>query len=327
MRERLGKKLGRDMTNASPYRSSGFPLVGTFHSVGIFLLRSFIEHIGYDPKFVIYDEDDKLRLMKSLIKARNLDEKEIAPRAVIGAISQAKNQGLSAAKYDTIVNSYFGSMVRDIYLDYEKSLRENNALDFDDILLRTHDLLQVPEVLERLHNRYEYIFVDEYQDTNDIQYKTIKLLASKHKNLSVVGDDWQGIYGWRGANIKNILSFQKDFPGAVVVKLEQNYRSTKTIIAGANAVIKCNKEALDKTLWTDNEEGEKILLIEAISEKQEAELIVKQIKDFKIPPTPLNKGGNDEGVGGINSPDYSKWAILYRTNSQSRLIEEGLIRA
>lgn len=186
MRERLGKKLDRDTTNMSPYRSAGFPLVGTFHSVGIFLLRNFIEHIGYDPKFVIYDEDDKLRLIKSLIKARNLDDKEIAPRAVIGAISQAKNQGLSAAKYDTIVNNYFGSMVRDIYLDYEKALRENNALDFDDILLRTYDLLQVPEVLERLHNKYEYIFVDEYQDTNDIQYKTIKLLASKHKNLSVV---------------------------------------------------------------------------------------------------------------------------------------------
>ena len=307
MRERIGRKLGRDTTNMSPYRTSGFPLVGTFHSVGIFFLRSFIEHIGYDPKFVIYDEDDKLRLIKSLIKARNLDEKEIAPRAVIGAISQAKNQGLSAAKYDTIVNNYFGSMVRDIYIDYENALRENNALDFDDILLRTYDLLCIPEVLDRLHNRYEYIFVDEYQDTNDIQYKIIKLLASKHQNLSVVGDDWQGIYGWRGANIKNILSFQKDFPGAVLVKLEQNYRSTKTIIAGANAVIKCNKEALDKTLWTDNEEGNKILLIEALSEKQEAELIVKQIKE--------------------GTADLSKWAILYRTNSQSRLIEEALIRA
>jgi len=307
MRERLGKKLGRDTANMNPYRSSGFPLVGTFHSVGIFFLRSFIEHLGYDKNFVIYDEDDKLRLMKSLIKARNLDEKEVAPRAVIGAISQAKNQGITAAKYDTIVNNYFQSMVRDIYIAYEKALVENNALDFDDILLRMHDLLQIPEVLEQLQNRYEYIFVDEYQDTNDIQYKTIKLLASKHKNLSVVGDDWQGIYGWRGANIKNILSFQKDFPGATVVKLEQNYRSTKTIIAGANAVIKCNKEALDKTLWTDNEEGGKIQLIEAVSEKHEAELIVKEIK---------------EGAQELN-----KWAILYRTNSQSRLIEEALIRA
>ncbi|NCP76726.1 UvrD-helicase domain-containing protein [Candidatus Gracilibacteria bacterium] len=307
MRERIGKKLGRDTTNMSPYRMSGFPLVGTFHSVGIFFLRTFIEYLGYDKNFVIYDEDDKLRLMKSLIKARDLDEKEIAPRAVIGAISQAKNQGITAAKYDTIVNNYFQSMVRDIYVAYEKALVENNALDFDDILLRTNDLLQNPEVLERLHNRYEYIFVDEYQDTNDIQYQIIKLLASKYRNLSVVGDDWQGIYGWRGANIKNILSFQKDFPGAVVVKLEQNYRSTKTIISGANAVIKCNKEALDKTLWTDNEEGDKIKLIEAISEKQEAELIVKEIKeDFS---------------------DLSKWAILYRTNSQSRLIEEALIRA
>ncbi|MFA6091220.1 MAG: 3'-5' exonuclease, partial [Candidatus Gracilibacteria bacterium] len=222
---------------------------------------------------------------------------------------------------------------------------------FDDILLRTHELLQIPEVLEKLHNKYEYIFVDEYQDTNDIQYKTIKLLASKFGNLSVVGDDWQGIYGWRGANIKNILSFQKDFPGAVVVKLEQNYRSTKTIIAGANAVIKCNKEALDKTLWTDNDEGNKILLIEAISEKQEAELIMKEIKDFKEEEgrtsqkqSNLNEKGvsegtvrsstvNEETEFGIQStsfsevPDYSKWAILYRTNSQSRLIEEALIKA
>jgi len=282
MRERIGRKLGRDTTNMNPYRSAGFPLVGTFHSVGIYFLRSFIEHLGYDPKFVIYDEDDKLRLIKSLIKARNIDEKELAPRAVIGAISQAKNQGIGAQKYDTIVNSYFGSMVRDIYLDYEKALHENNAFDFDDILLRTHELLQIPEVLERIQNKYEHIFVDEYQDTNDIQYNIIKLLANKHRNLSVVGDDWQGIYGWRGANIKNILSFQKDFPGATVVKLEQNYRSTKTIISGANAVIKCNKEALDKTLWTDNEQGEKIRLIEALSEKQEAELIVKEIKN--IPP-------------------------------------------
>ncbi|MDD2892203.1 MAG: 3'-5' exonuclease [Candidatus Gracilibacteria bacterium] len=307
MRERLGTKLGRDTANMNPYRMSGFPLVGTFHSVGIFFLRTFIEHLGYDKNFVIYDEDDKIRLIKALIKARNIDDKEIAPRAVIGTISQAKNQGITATKYSTIVDNYFQSMVRDIYIEYEKALVENNALDFDDILLRVHELLQIPEVLEKLQERYQYIFVDEYQDTNDIQYQAIRLLASKYKNLSVVGDDWQGIYGWRGANIKNILSFQKDFPGAVVVKLEQNYRSTKTIISGANAVIKCNKEALDKTLWTDNEEGNKIQIIEALSEKQEAELIVKEIKE-------------------ANS-DYSKWAILYRTNSQSRLIEEALIRA
>jgi len=279
MRERLGQKLGRDMTNVNPYRSIGMPLVGTFHSVGIFFLRSFIEHLGYDSGFVIYDEDDKLKLIKSIIRARDLDEKEIKPRSVIGAISQAKNQGISAGKYDNLVNNYFHSMVRDIYIEYEKRLAENKALDFDDILLRMHDLLLVPEVLSRLQDRYQYIFVDEYQDTNDIQYKIIKLLAARHHNLSVVGDDWQGIYGWRGANIKNILSFQKDFPGSQVVKLEQNYRSTKNIIAGANAVVKCNREALDKTLWTDNPEGSKIVVIETLSEKQETEMVTKLIKE------------------------------------------------
>lgn len=307
MRARLGQKLGRDMANLNPYRSIGVPLVGTFHSVGIFFLRSFIGHLGYDPKFVIYDEDDKMRMIKSIIKSKDLDEKTVAPRAVIGAISQAKNHGISSGKYDNLVDNYFKSIVRDIYSEYEKNLLENNALDFDDILLRTHDLLLIPEVLERLQERYRYIFVDEYQDTNDIQYKIIRLLAAKYRNLSVVGDDWQGIYGWRGANIKNILSFQKDFPGAVVVKLEQNYRSTQTIIAGANAVIKCNKEALDKTLWTDNETGGKITLIETLSEKQEAEMVTKTIKD--------------------SLTDYKNWAVLYRTNSQSRLIEEALIRA
>lgn len=278
MRERIGRKLGVDMTVLNPYRSSGVPLVGTFHSIGIFFLRSFIEHIGYEKNFVIYDEDDKLRTIKGIIKSMNLEEKEVNARQVIGAISNAKNQGITADRYGTLVDNYFKSLVQTIYMDYEKILRQNNALDFDDILLKTLDLLHIPEVLERLHARYKYFLVDEYQDTNDIQYQIVRLLSSAERHLCVVGDDWQGIYGWRGANIKNILSFQKDYPGATVVKLEQNYRSTKTIIAGANAVIKCNKEALDKTLWTDNEEGEKITLIEAQDEKIEAQEIVKVIK-------------------------------------------------
>jgi DNA helicase-2/ATP-dependent DNA helicase PcrA len=197
------------------------------------------------------------------------------------------------------------SCVRDVYGEYEKAMKRNNALDFDDILLRTKQILEVPEVLAYFHEKFQYFMVDEYQDTNAIQYEIVRLLASATRNLCVVGDDWQGIYSWRGANIKNILNFNKDYPDAQVVKLEQNYRSTKTIIEAANKVVKNNSSALDKTLWTDNEPGEKITVVEAYDEKHEADVITDIIRD---------------------SGSYSKWAMLYRTNSQSRLFEEALMR-
>jgi DNA helicase-2/ATP-dependent DNA helicase PcrA len=203
------------------------------------------------------------------------------------------------------VHNYFTSIVRDVYADYEKAMKRNNALDFDDILFCMKKILEVPEVLAHFHAKFQYFLVDEYQDTNSIQYDIVRLLASASRNLCVVGDDWQGIYSWRGANIKNILHFHKDYPDATIVKLEQNYRSTKTIIEAANMVVKNNKSALDKTLWTENDRGELITLIDAYDEKHEADTITEIIRD---------------------SGTYSKWAILYRTNSQSRLLEEALMR-
>ncbi len=182
-----------------------------------------------------------------------------------------------------------------------------NAIDFDDILLKWRELLAYPDVLAVFHDRFTHIMVDEYQDTNDIQYDIVHKLAAKHRNIAVVGDDWQGIYSWRGANVGNILSFQKDYPDATVVKLEQNYRSTKTIIAAANAVIKNNKTALEKTLWTDNVVGEKIVLEVANDEKAEAQKIASIIS--------------------AHEGEYEDWAILYRTNGQSRLLEEALLRS
>lgn len=204
--------------------------------------------------------------------------------------------------------SYVSATVAELYAELEAKMRAMGALDFDDILLKLYELLRVPEVLEYFHQRFAYFMVDEYQDTNEIQYQIVKLLASKSRNIAVVGDDWQGIYSWRGANIKNILHFERDYPDAKVVKLEQNYRSTKTVIEAANALIKNNKEALEKTLWTDNDQGEKIVEIEAGDEREECREIAKLITDS------IELGES-----------YRDWAILYRTNSQSRSIEEALI--
>jgi len=189
------------------------------------------------------------------------------------------------------VESHFQGLVAEIYPEYQKKMKSNNALDFDDILLKTRDILNISTILEHFHNTFQYFCVDEYQDTNTIQYEIIQLLASKSKNLCVVGDDWQGIYSWRGANIQNILNFKHDFPAAEVVKLEQNYRSSSTIINAANVVIKNNKSALDKRMWTEAEEGEKIEIHECTSEREEA-----------------------DKIGNFVEKDPASWAVLYRTN-------------
>ncbi len=285
-------------------------MVGTFHSVGVYFLRLFIDRIGYSKSFVIFDEDDKIRLLKDILKAQNVDDKEVPPRQVVGMISSAKNEGITPSEFRRSADSYIKSIVAAVYGEYEKRMKEANALDFDDILLKVYEVLQVPEVKDYFHNRFQYVMVDEYQDTNEIQYRIIGLLAEKSRNLAVVGDDWQGIYSWRGANIRNILHFEKDYPDAKVVKLEENYRSTKTVIEAANALIKNNKEALDKTLWTGNEQGEKIIELETSDEKEESREMINFIQNDVD-----DKGGK-----------YADWAILYRTNSQSRLIEESLIR-
>lgn len=267
----------------------------------------FIDRIGYGKDFVIYDSDDCLKVVKDIMKKQNIDEKEFNPRSVHSMISQAKWKGMTPSDFSVTVDSYFGSVVLEVYKEYAGRLRADNALDFDDLLLLFRQVLDLPDVLEYFHNRFQYFMVDEYQDTNLLQYEIVKMLASKTKNLCVVGDDWQGIYSWRGADIENILSFKKDYPLAKVINLEENYRSTQVIIDAANAVIKNNSNQMKKTLFTSNPKWEKIMILEWIDEKHEAELIVNTIRDTK-------------------AENYSEFAILYRTNGQSRLLEESLIR-
>mgnify|MGYP003532354917 CR=1 FL=1 len=302
MRERIAKKLERNLP-ASFGMPHNFPLVSTFHSMGVMFLRMFIDRVGYGRNFVIYDTDDVLSLIKDILEEKKIDPKEAPARKVQYEISTAKNSGLSPDQYAINVESHFHSIVAEIYPEYQKKMKVNNALDFDDILLKTRDILHIHTVLEYFQDRFQYFCVDEYQDTNSVQYEIIELLAKKSQNLCVVGDDWQGIYSWRGANIQNILDFQKDFPKAQVVKLEQNYRSTSNIINAANVVIKNNKSALDKRMWTEAEEGEKIEIHECSSEREEADKIANFVE--KNP---------------------AAWAVLYRTNGQSRVIEEALIR-
>jgi DNA helicase II / ATP-dependent DNA helicase PcrA len=305
MRERIAKKLGLNPENINPFRESRLPIIGTFHSTASFFLRMFIDRVGYAKDFVIYDSDDCLRTVKDIMKKQGIDEKEFQPRWVQGMISQAKGKGLSPTEFAVTVDSYFGSVVLEVYKEYASRLKADNALDFDDLLLLFRQILDIDEVREYFHNRFQYFMVDEYQDTNWLQYEIIRILASKTKNLCVVGDDWQGIYSWRGADIENILSFKKDYPTAKVINLEENYRSTQTIINAANDIIKNNTNQMKKTLFTSNPVWEKIIILEWVDEKHEAELIANTIRE--------------DGA-------YADWAILYRTNGQSRLIEESLIR-
>jgi len=306
MKERIGKNLWREVENMNMYKSSDFPIVGTFHSIWVYFLRLFIEKIGYSKDFTILDEDDKLKIIKEIFDEKWIDSKETKPRSVIYSISSAKNLWVDAKMYGFNTKSYFEEKVAEVFTIYEKRLSEMNLLDFDDILLKTNTLLDIPEVLSYFHNRFKYFLVDEYQDTNETQYRIMKKLSALTNNICVVGDDWQWIYSWRGADIKNIMNFKKDYPTATVIKLEQNYRSTKNIIWAANCVVKNNLWIMDKTLWTDNIEWSKICLLETFNEKQETEKVAESIRDIL--------DDRDENV-----------AILYRTNWQSRLIEEALL--
>jgi len=283
----------------------------TFHACCVRILRREIHHLGYDNNFTIYDSDDVTRLMKFVIKEMNLNDKTYPPKSMLHNISNAKNEMVSAEKYaEQMGGGYRDETIAKIYINYQKALQSNNALDFDDIILKTLELFKAyPDVLSKYANRFHYIMVDEYQDTNTAQYNLVRMLASVHGNLCVVGDDDQSIYGWRGANIRNILDFEKDFPGAVIIKLEQNYRSTSNILNAANAVIHNNEGRKGKNLWTDAEGGENITLHKAESDYAEAEYIVGKI---------------DKDVA--NGAKYKDFAILYRTNAQSRVIEEFLVK-
>lgn len=285
--------------------------VSTFHSACVRILRRYIDRIGYSTDFTIYDTDDQKRLMKNVIKDLNLDSKIYKENGMLNKISDFKNKLMTTGDVSSMAKRDFRMLnVVKIYDNYQEALKKNNALDFDDLIMKTVQLFtKCPEVLESYQDRLQYIMVDEYQDTNAAQFAFVKLLAKKHQNLCVVGDDDQSIYKFRGADITNILQFEKYFPNARVIKLEQNYRSTKNILEAANAVIHNNEGRKDKTLWSDNEKGDKIDLYQAEDGYSEAEMVASTIKED------VDNGRSD----------YSDYAILYRTNNQSRVLEEKLM--
>ncbi|MBD3184755.1 DNA helicase PcrA [Candidatus Poribacteria bacterium] len=283
--------------------------VSTFHSSCVRILRDNIENLGYSRNFSIYDATDQLTLVKQVLQELQIDPKQTRPHSILNAISNAKNNLQTWEDYAKSVGSFFEERVADAYKLYQKLLTENNALDFDDLLMLTVRLFQEkPEVLQFYQDKFRYILIDEYQDTNHAQYIIARSLAKKYRNIFAIGDDDQSIYSWRGADIRNILDFEKDYEDAAVFRLEQNYRSTKTILDAANNVVVNNKRRKEKRLWTDNIEGEKIICYEATDEKNEAEYITDII----------SKMHSDENL------TYNDFAVFYRMNAQSRTIENAL---
>lgn len=281
----------------------------TFHSACLRILRMNAETIGYSKDFTIYDPVDQKAIIRGAIKAQNIDEKLFKPASVLSAISDAKEKGIDGRQFAMDAGNYHEQIIAKLYLEYERTLKKNNAMDFDDLIWRTVTLFEEnPDVLEKYRDRFRYIMVDEYQDTNFMQYRFIKLLAEKHRNICVVGDDDQCIYQWRGADIRNILSFEKDFLGTKVVKLEQNYRSKGNILKAAHSVIRHNKGRKDKELWTTKDDGSKLMYKRLSSEKTEAVYVAEQVDR-------LMSGGRK----------YSDFAVLYRTNAQSRSFEEAFM--
>ena len=284
--------------------------ISTFHSFGLKLLRENYQRLGYEKNLVIMDSDDSLTVVKKIIKDMGYDPKIYNPKAIRNKISSCKNEMISPAMYERYAISDYEKVIKKLYEKYEDKLKRNNSVDFDDLLLLPIKLFQnYKDVLEDYQDLYQYILIDEYQDTNEAQYTLTKLLSEKSRNITCVGDDSQSIYSFRGANYKNILNFEKDYKDAKVVLLEQNYRSTGTILKAANAVIKNNKQRKDKNLWTAKEEGEKIKYYRAYDEKDETSYVVEKIKEL------ISKGEN-----------YQDIAVLYRTNAQSRVIEEALLK-
>nr|WP_304220310.1 DNA helicase PcrA [Fredinandcohnia onubensis] len=286
--------------------------ISTFHSMCVRILRRDIDRMGFNRNFSILDTTDQLSVIKNILKEKNIDPKKFDPRTILGTISSAKNELQTPEEYEKTAGGMYEQIVSDVYKLYQKKLRKNQALDFDDLIMTTIQLFQrVPEVLEFYQRKFQYIHVDEYQDTNRAQYMLVKLLASRFRNLCVVGDSDQSIYRWRGADIANILSFEKDYKNAKVILLEQNYRSTKRILQAANVVIQNNMNRKPKNLWTENDEGKKLLYYRADSESGEAQFVAGKIRE-------LVDGGQRT---------YKDIAILYRTNAQSRVMEEVLLKS
>ena len=286
-------------------------LIATFHSMCVRILRREADHIGYNRNFTIVDPGEQRTLMKRILKNLNLDPKKWNERAILGTISNAKNDLIDGVAYANMAGDMYTEIVAKCYTAYQKELRQSEAMDFDDLIMLTLRLFdQNPDVLTYYQQRYQYIHVDEYQDTNHAQYQLVKLLASRFKNICVVGDADQSIYGWRGADMQNILDFEKDYPEAKVVLLEENYRSTKTILQAANEVIRNNRNRRPKNLWTQNEDGEEIVYYRANDEQDEALFVARTIDQL-----------SREGYS------HKDFAVLYRTNAQSRTVEEALLKA
>jgi len=299
-----------NLLNDSEFKTR--PLIGTFHSICVKILRQHLHELDMENSFVIYDSTDQQILVKRILKNLKIDDKKFNPKAILYAISQAKNQLIGPEEYQKSAFEYFNQKVSEVYNEYQKELKRSNALDFDDIIMKTVELFKdKPLILEYYQNRFKYISVDEYQDTNQAQYILIRQLAAKYENLCVIGDSDQSIYSWRGANMRNILDFEKDFPKAKVVLLEQNYRSTKNILAAADKIIQKNSFRKDKTLWTNNPSGDLLDVYEAFNEKDEASYVISNINKI---------------LTRYEHPNFNNFAILYRTNAQSRVMEEILLR-
>jgi len=302
MRERIEALLGTGATGM---------WLGTFHSIGVRILRRDGTAIGIPRDFTIYDEADRVAAMRRAMQAAGVDDKRYPPAQVAHAVSAAKNELQSAEQYAATAGAYYGARIAEAFRAYERELQTAGALDFDDLLVRVVELFEdVPDIARRYQHRFQHIFVDEYQDTNRAQYRLVQILGAAHGNVTVVGDDDQSIYGWRGADVRNILSFQKDHPNATVVTLDQNYRSTQVILDAAHAVIRHNTERAAKKLWTERMGGEKVRIISVYDETEEAVAITSEIERL------------------IQAEDmsYEDFAVLYRTNAQSRALEDVLLR-
>ncbi len=301
MKERVRKLLGA---------TAVLPMMGTFHSICLRILRIEIERLGYNKNFVIYDTQDQKSLMKKVCVKLRIDTKKTNPTLFLYLISGAKNELMTPKMYASKANEYNEELAAQVYEEYQKQLQDANALDFDDLIMMTVQIFQQqPEILKKYQNRFKYLMVDEYQDTNHSQYTLIKLLADANRNICVVGDDWQAIYSFRGADLQNILDFEKDYPDAKVFKLERNYRSTQKILDAAQSVIAGNPRQKKKKLWTDMKGGDDVHIFELQDERDEAAFIARSIRDR---------------VFGKNQ-SYSDFAILYRTNAQSRAMEEACL--
>ena len=306
MRERIAVLLGQSADNRS-----FMPFMGTFHGICVRILRRDADHVGVSTNFVIYDDSDRQSAIKSAMKELRITDKQYTPRGILNLISSAKNELIDPKSYASIASTPTQKVAADVYPRYERMLREAQALDFDDLIAKVVELLtNHPEVADRWRKQFMYVMVDEYQDTNNAQYRLIKLLTDVHNNIAVVGDDWQSIYSWRGADFKTILNFEKDYPNTTVIKLEQNYRSTQEILDAAHAVIRQNKQRSNKELWTNAKGGKPVHIEQVNDDRSEGEFIVRMARaavDSKM-------------------RDFNDFAVLYRTNAQSRGIEETCLR-